>query len=173
MQFTDLAQPSYVEWALIVGGLIAVLAGIIGRNKKSIIDEVIMFFGFFVGIVLLVIGVATINNSTYPTNGVATALLIIMGVAMFFRPLKKVPFAGIIGFVGGLLVAITLYNMHTDTIWIIIAFVIVFVILWFIFKIIFGVVKIASAILTFRPVLIILGVLCIIEGVLLMTGSTL
>jgi hypothetical protein len=173
MQFTDLAQPSYVEAALIVGGLIAVMSGIVGRNKKSMIDEVLLFFGFIIGIVLLVVGVSTISNPKYPTSGVATALLLIMGIAMFFRPLKKVPFAGIIGFVGGLLTAIALYNMHVDTVLIIIAFVIVFLILWFIFKIIFGVIKMASTVLTFRPVLIILGVLCVIEGILLMGGSTL
>ena len=174
MQLSDLATVSYVQWALIAGGLIALVSGIIGRNKKSIIDEVVMFIGFFVGILLLAMGILTITNP--PAGGisaVATLMLIILGVAMFFRPLKKVPFAGVIGFVGALFVAIALYNMHVDNTWIIIAFLIVFVILWLIFKVIFGVVKIAAAILTFRPVLMIIGIIAIIEGALLMMGSTL
>ena len=174
MQLSDLATASYVQWALIVGGLIAILSGIIGRNKKSIIDEVVMFFGFIIGILLLAMGILTITESaTHATPGVATLMLIILGVAMFFRPLKKVPFAGVIGFIGALFVAIALYNMAVSNTWIIIVFLVVFVILWLIFKVIFGVVKIAAAILTFRPVLMIIGVIALIEGVLFMMGSSL
>lgn len=170
MQFSDLATPSYVQWALIISGLVAIVAGIIGRNKKSIIDEVVMFFGFFIGIVLLVMGVATLGTAV---PMVATLMLFLLGIAMFFRPLKRVPLAGIIGLFGGLGAAIALHNAAVSNTWVIVAFIVVFVILWLIFKLIFGVVKIASAILTFRPVLILIGVIAILEGFLYMSNASL
>lgn len=175
-------------YILILGGFVA-MSWFIQRVVKpvpivgtpaSILTRIIAFFGFFVGILVIVTGAAAWQAQTTNIDNYTAALFIIAGLALMLKPIKDFPWAALIGLIAGSLCAGAVYFFFPlpetvfgiGSIWIYIAiFLIPAVIVYMVFKFIEDVLKMVGTILGSRPITFIIGIVCIAQGVLLLIGS--
>ena len=180
---------NYIPYILILGGVVAISwfieklvrpMPVVGK-PASLLTKIVSFFGFFVGILLIVTaGIAWSTQSQVDTY--TLYLLIIAGLALFLRPIKDIPWAALLGLiVGGLAVSIVYFFFPLpETIvgiastWIYLAiFFIPAVIIYMVFKFIEDLLKLIGMILGSKPVTFIVGLVCIAQGVLLLLNMNL
>ena len=181
---------SNAEYILILGGFIAISwflqklirpVPVIG-TPASILTKIVSFFGFFVGIALIVTGAAAWQTQATNIDTYTTYLLIIAGLALMLKPIKEFPWAALLGLIaGGLCVGAvyffiglpeTVFGIASTWVYVII-FLIPAVAVYMIFKFIEDVLKMVGTILASRPVTFIVGFMCIAQGILLLLGNNL
>jgi hypothetical protein len=178
------------EYILILGGFIAISwflqklirpVPVIG-TPASILTKIVSFFGFFVGIALIVTGAAAWQTQATNVDTYTTYLLIIAGLALMLKPIKEFPWAALLGLIAGGLCAGAVYFFiglpetvfGIASIWVyVIIFLIPAVIVYMVFKFIEDVLKMVGTILASRPVTFIVGFMCIAQGILLLLGNNL
>ncbi len=178
------------EYILILGGFIAISwflqklirpVPVIG-TLASILTKIVSFFGFFVGIALIVTGAAAWQTQATNVDTYTTYLLIIAGLALMLKPIKEFPWAALLGLIAGGLCAGAVYFFigipetvfGIASIWVyVIIFLIPAVIVYMVFKFIEDVLKMVGTILASRPVTFIVGFMCIAQGILLLLGNNL
>jgi hypothetical protein len=79
----DLAVSPMPELLLLLGGLIALVIAFVGKNKKTVIDNVAVFLGFFVGIVMVVEAILLYNSGN--SSGSTIWISAILGFGLFMR----------------------------------------------------------------------------------------
>lgn len=187
MNFGVLAN--YVPHILIVGGVVAISwfieklvrpVPVVGK-PASILIKIVSFFGFFVGMLLIVTAGVTWSTQAQ-VDHYTLYLLIIAGLALFLRPIKDIPWAALLGLIiGGLAVGIvyfffplpeTIFGLASTWIYLAI-FLIPAVIIYMVFKFIEDLLKLIGMILGSKPVTFILGLVCIAQGVLLLLNMDL
>ncbi len=187
MNFGVLAN--YVPHILIVGGVVAISwfieklvrpVPVVGK-PASILIKIVSFFGFFVGMLLIVTAGVTWSTQAQ-VDHYTLYLLIIAGLALFLRPIKDIPWAALLGLIiGGLAVGIvyfffplpeTVFGIASTWIYLAI-FLIPAVIIYMVFKFIEDLLKLIGMILGSKPVTFILGLVCIAQGVLLLLNMDL
>ncbi len=187
MNFGVLAN--YVPHILIVGGVVAISwfieklvrpVPVVGK-PASILIKIVSFFGFFVGMLLIVTAGVTWSTQAQ-VDHYTLYLLIIAGLALFLRPIKDIPWAALLGLIiGGLAVGIvyfffplpeTIFGIASTWIYLAI-FLIPAVIIYMVFKFIEDLLKLIGMILGSKPVTFILGLVCIAQGVLLLLNMDL
>jgi hypothetical protein len=187
MDFSGLVN--YTSYILILGGFVAISwfieklvrpVPVVGKSV-TILTKIISFFGFLVGILLIVTaGVAWSTQAQ--VDNYTIYLLIIAGLALFLRPIKDIPWAALLGLiVGGLAVGIVYFFFPLpETIvgisatWIYLAiFLIPAVFVYMVFKFIEDLLKLIGMILSSKPVTFIVGLVCIVQGVLLLLNMNL
>ncbi len=171
-----LASPT-PEIALLVGGLLAVLIGVIGKSDKTHLDELLVVISFLVGIFMIVLAILELF---YRSPSLSTVLILgILGFSLVSRGFKKIKWAfilsavvaGVLGlFINQIAVSYSL-GFLSGTVIIIIC-LIVFVILFLILKTIESTFRILGAVASFRPIILVGGMLAIAEAVLLFAGSS-
>jgi len=172
------------EYILILGGFIAISwftqklvkpVPVVGTTA-SILTRIISFFGFFVGILLIVTGAAAWQTQATNIDTYTTYLLIIAGLALMLKPIKDFPWAALLGLIAGGLCAGAVYFFFSlpETVlgiastWVyVIIFLIPAVIIYMVFKFIEDVLKLIGTLLASKPVTLIVGFICIAQGVLL------
>ena len=187
MDFSILVD--YIPYILIVGGAIA-MSWFIQKIVKpvpvvgtpaSILIRIVAFFGLFAGIILTITG-ATAWQTHAQVDNYTIALLIIAGLALILKPIKDFPWAALLGLIAGTLSAGVVYFFFTlpatifgiDAIWFYVAiFLIPAVIVYMVFKFIEDVLKLLGLLLASRPVTLIVGAICITQGILLILGMNL
>ncbi|MHA1970037.1 MAG: hypothetical protein ACW964_19865 [Candidatus Hodarchaeales archaeon] len=185
----DLILPIFVNLkalTLIVGGLLAAswlvvrIAGVSSEDISGMVDK-IAILGFPVGIIAFLTigaGIFLISNSStsdYPTFDILTVVCLgILGIVLILRPIKDFRFGTFISLAIGLLGAGLLVFLGAESIKLLSVF---FIILFFT---IFGAIKIfedlyllIAEILSSPFVSVIIGVLCIIQGTLLIFNVSL
>jgi hypothetical protein len=109
-------------------------------------------------------------------------LLIVTGLGLTLKPISKIPFSALFGLVAGLACVGLLYwffplpatVLGFSSMWIYLAvFLIPALIVFILFKFFEDLTKLFGMILGSWPVLAILGLLCIVEGILLLLGMNL
>lgn len=178
------------EYILILGGFVAISwfiqkvvkpVPVVG-TPASILTRIISFFGFFVGILLIVTGAAAWQAQVTNIDNYTIYLLIVAGLAVMLKPIKDFPWAALLGLIAGSLVVGAVYFFiglpatvfGVDQIWVYVAiFLIPAVIVYMVFKFIEDVLKIVGTILGSRPVTFIVGFMCIAQGILLIIGYNL
>ena len=178
------------QYILILGGLIAI-SWFIERIVKpvpvvgtptSILLKIVSFFGFFAGIFLIVTGAAAWQAQATNVDTYTIYLLIIAGLVLILKPIKDFPWAALLGLIAGGLAAGALYFFFPlsgpvfgfEPIWIYtIIFLIPAVIVYMVFKFIEDVLKLLGTLLASRPITLIIGFVCIAQGILLLLGSNL
>lgn len=138
-------------------------------------EKIILFFGFLVGILMLVTAAAVWLNQAWDSG--TRYLLVVTGLALVLKPLKDVPWAALIGLVmGGLCVGL-IYIMYPlpgtvlgiSSTWVYLAiFLIPALLAYIFFKFAEDLLKLVGMILASRPVATILGITCLLQGVLLL-----
>jgi len=174
----------YTPYVLILGGVVAASwllekfvrpAPVVGEPVSWLV-KLTSLFGFFVGILLLVTAAAAWSAEAPQVDTGTRYLLIVTGLALFLKPLKDIPWAALIGLaVGGLCAGSvyffyplpeTVYGISSTWIYVVI-FLIPALFVYMIFKFIEDVLRLIGMILASKPVSIILGLVCIVQGILL------
>jgi len=174
----DLTISPMPELLLLLGGLIALVIAFVGKNKKTVIDNVAVFLGFFVGIVMIVEAILLYNsgNSTGSTIWISA----ILGFGLFMRVFRKVKVALIIALVAALITGVGLYLLEKSLQTGYLSPIVILIIALVVMAIVYGLIgmleffaDIAGAVASWRPVLFIPGVLALVEAALLFSGSSL
>lgn len=187
MDFSVLVD--YTPYILIGGGVVAISwfleklvrpVPVVGK-PASILTKILSFFGFFVGILLIVTGAAALSTQGQVDN-YTQYLLLVAGLALFLRPIKDIPWAALLGLiVGGLSAGIVYFFfplpetvVGISSTWVYLAiFLIPAVIVYMVFKFIEDLLKLIGMILGSKPVTLIVGIVCIVQGVLLLLDMNL
>ena len=177
-------------YILILGGIIA-MSWFIQKVVKpvpvlgtptSILIRVVSFFGFFIGIALIITGAAAWQSQAPNVDTYTQYLLIIAGFVLMLKPIKDFPWAALMGLIAGGLAAGAVYFFFplSETVlgisstWIyVILFFIPAVIVYMVFKFIEDVLKLLGTLLASRPITFIVGAICIAQGILLLLDSNL
>lgn len=182
MALTNLAVlADYVPYILILGGL-AASSWLLTRTAKPLsrIVKLASFFGFFVGILLMVTA-AVIWSPPLP-DAYTRYLLVATGLALVLKPIKDIPWAALIAcLIGGVCVGyVFLYLPLPENVlgisstWIyLIIFLLPALIVYTLFKFIEDILRLIGMILASRPVSITLGLICILQGILLLLHTNL
>jgi hypothetical protein len=178
------------EYILIIGGIIAT-AWFIEKLVKpvpvvgtpaSILTKIVSFFGFFAGIILIITGAAAWQTQAPNVDTYTIYLLIIAGLVLILRPIKDFPWAALLGLIAGGLSAGAVYFffplpetvLGIASIWVyLIIFLIPAVIVYMVFKFIEDVLKLIGTLLASKPVTLIVGFVCIAQGILLLLDMNL
>jgi hypothetical protein len=143
----------------------------------SWLTKLLSFFGFFVGIVLIITGAAAWKAQATNIDTYTMLLLIVAGLALMLKPIKDFPWAALLGLIAGTLSAGAVYFFFTlpenilgiSSTWFYVAiFLIPAVIVYMVFKFIEDVLKLLGLLLASRPVTLIVGAICIAQGILLL-----
>ena len=180
----------YAPYILILGGIIATSwllerlvepAPIVGEPTSWLI-KITSFFGFFVGILLIASAVMAWSTEAVHIDTGTQYLMIVAGLALFVKPMKDVPWAALLGLVvGGVCAGFvflffplpeTVFGISSTWIYLLIFFLPA-VLVYMIFKFIEDVLKLVAMVLTFKPVTLALGFICIVQGILLLLNTSL
>ena len=178
------------QYVLIIGGLIAISwfiekvvkpVPVVGTTT-SILVKIVSFFGFFAGIALLITGAAAWQTQAPNVDNYTIYLLIIAGVVLILRPIKDFPWAALLGLIAGGAAVGAVYFFFPlpetvfgiASIWVyVIIFLIPAVIVYMVFKFIEDVLKLLGTLLASRPITLIVGFVCIAQGILLLLDMNL
>ena len=173
-----------ITGAWFISNVLHVFPGFID-NIADALSTIAKHAGWIFGALALVTAASIYTTKEYVNQGWLTvAVLIIAGYALFFEPMKDVPWAALVGLVaGGALAAVIYFNYGdraTGTILGIelkyilgIIMVLVFLFVFLALKFVEDVTKATTMILRFQPVATFLGLVCIIQGILIILGSPL
>jgi hypothetical protein len=157
MSFTSTQS---TELVLIVGSLVAILVGIMGRKNKdgNEFKAWLRIISAIMGAVMILWSILMVLDGTW--NIVMLLMNLLLGVGLLLPLMPKLHLGTIIALVLAL-VAGGLVSGYGG--WaVIIVFLLVFLILWFVLRLIFGVGRMAGRVLGSRLALLVLGVLGII-----------
>lgn len=175
-------------YVLILGGFVAVLwlfeklgSEVLGVGRVMIwLFKALSYFGFFVGILLMATAAVAWSQQHWDLG--TRCLLIVIGLALFLKPVKDFPVAALIGLTVGCACAayVILFIPMPETVfgisirWIyLIIFLIPALITYLLFKFIEDVLRLIRMVLTFEPVAIVLGFVCIVNGILMLFKTSL
>ena len=173
-----LADDPIPELVLIMGGLLSVFVAVYGRRDDSHLDELGTFFAFILGIVL---GIIAFFMAVEETVGwFSLTVIAVLAVTLFLKPMKELPWAGLAGVLAGAAAVYVAYLFLPEMVygverWIILVviFFIVGAIVHVLFHFIEDVLTIARLVLDWKPVMVLVGMIAIIEGVLMLLDSSL
>jgi hypothetical protein len=178
------------QYVLILGGIIAMSwfiqkvikpVPIVG-TPTSILIRIVSFFGFFIGIALIITGAAAWQSQAPNVDTYTQYLLIIAGFVLMLKPIKDFPWAALLGLIAGGLAVGAVYFffplpetvLGIASIWVyVILFFIPAVLVYMVFKFIEDVLKLLGTLLASRPITFIVGLICIVQGILLLLDSNL
>jgi len=182
MDLTNLTMlADYVPYILILGGIVAA-SWLLERTVKPLswIVKIASSFGFIVGILLMV--TAAVAWSSQALDAYTQYLMIATGLALILKPIKDIPWAALIALlVGGVCAGyVFLYLSLPETVlgisstWIyLIIFFVPALLVYMLFKFIEDALRLIGIILASKPVAIILGLVCIVQGILLLLDKSL
>jgi hypothetical protein len=173
MALSDIVTLNNVALALVLGGVLAIFTALYGKKEKSLLDELLMIVGFFFGAFLVFMGIQAVLMTPRPIALAAIAITLALGLSMFLKPMRKIPFSIIFALVSGGVVAYFLIKMNLGATWVLVISLVAIAIIWMILKTLGIGVRVAEGLLTARPIMLIVGVIGLVEGVMLWIGSTL
>ena len=173
---------------LIIGGIAAaswLLEKLVKRTPiigtpASWFVKVLSLFGFFIGALLLITGINASIGQAWDSGTIY--LLIVTGLALILRPLKDIPWAALFGLlVGGLCVSLVLIFyplpgtvLGISSTWVyLFVFIVPALLVYVFFKFAEDLLRLVGMILASKPVSIVLGLACIIQGILLLLNTSL
>ena len=181
---------NYVPLILFLGGVTAI-SWLLERFFRSVpvagepvswLARIISLFGFSVGILLIITAAVAWSVEAPQVDGGTRYLLIVTGIALFLKPIKDIPWATLVGaVVGGFCVgffylfyplSVTVYGVSSTWIYLLIFFIPALFV-YLLFKFMEDVLRLVGAILTFKPVSLTLGLVCITQGILMLFEKSL
>ena len=142
------------------------------RGSFKPISRVLVVVGFFLGIFVLVLVYEVFSRGHYDTFSLG--ILAVAGLMLFLRPVKGVRWAALVGLAVGLLASYYAYSvLHVTTTVLIIVFVAATLLLYLLFKFAEDLLGIIGGILSFPPIAVIIGIVCIAQALLVLMGTSL
>lgn len=165
------------------------------HDELSTIFKIIVFLGIFIGLLVIATGIITIWLDIPPSENYAvnrphydmltSVSLILMGFAMFLKPFKDVPWAALLGIIGGCalgvyvclaipenwLIALELLgNWNSRYVYVVVFIVIasafgVFIKFWF------NGIEMVSRFISWPPIALIIAIYCLIQGFYVLIGG--
>lgn len=178
VDISPLATDPYPGLSLIVGGAIAIIVAAYGRRDDSYLDEVGTIVAFVLGIAIAVVCIAVVMEDALERFSIA--VLALLALCLFLKPLKGVPWSGIFGLVAGAASAFAASMFLPSEIFgieewklLLAMFIIVGGIVWLLTRFIQGVLAISSTVVSWKVSIVVIGVVAVVEGVALTaTGSS-
>ena len=142
------------------------------RGSFKPISRVLVVVGFFLGIFVLVLVYEVFSRGHY--DAFSLGILAVAGLMLFLRPVKGVRWAALVGLAVGLLASYYAYSViHVTTTVLIIVFVAATLLLYLLFKFAEDLLGIIGGILSFPPIAVIIGIVCIAQALLVLMGTSL
>ena len=165
--------------SLVVGGVIAVLVAALGRRDDSYLDEVGTVIAFVLGGAIAVVCVAVVVEDTLGSFSIA--LLALLAMCLFMKPLKGVPWAVIFGLAAGVAIAyVASIFLPSEVLgieeWklVLVAFFIAGGVVWLVTRFVEGLLSVSSTVVSWRLSIVVIGTAAVAEGVsLLVEGASL
>jgi hypothetical protein len=142
------------------------------RGPLKPVSRILVVVGFFLGILALVLVYVIFSSGHYDifTLGV----LGVAGLMLFLRPVKGVRWAALVALAVGLLASYYAYNaFHVTMTVLIIVFVAATLLLYLLFKFAEDLLGIIGGILSFPPIAVIIGIVCVLQAILILMGTSL
>jgi hypothetical protein len=159
-----------LPFVLLLAGFICLAPLFRGRLKP--LSRVLIAVGFLVGILALVLAYLVFSRGNY--DPFTLGILAVAGLMLFLRPIKNLRWAALVAFVVGLLAAYYAYNaFNVSTTVLFIVFVAATLLLYLLFKFAEDLLGIIGGILSFSPLAIIIGIVCVVQALLLLMGQSL
>ncbi len=179
MDLSVLAEDPFPAIALVGGGLLSCFIAFYGKRDDSHLDELATYAGFIIGVVMAVMAVFVAIRET--VGWFSLVMLILLAVTLFLKPMKEIPWAGIAGLIAGsfaaygasIILPASLVTGENRWIALAVVFFVVGLIVHLFFHFVEDLLKITRMILDWRPIMVIVGIVALIEGVLLFSGSSL
>ena len=179
VDLSTLAAEPYPGASMVVGGIVAIIVAAYGRRDDSYADEIGTVIAFILGIAISVVAFAVVIEDSM--GGFSVAVLVLLALCLFMKPLKGIPWAVVFGLIAGTAAATAASFMLPSEVlgteeWKILlaVFLIVGGIVWFSTRIIEGLLSISSTVANWKISIMIIGGLAIAEGsALLLAGASL
>ena len=176
---STLATEPYPGISLVIGGAIAVLVAIIGRKDDSLLDEAGTIVAFILGIAVAVVCAAVAIEATLGLFSMA--VLALLALCLFMKPLRGIPWSVIFGLAAGATAAyIASLLLPSEVLgveeWklVLLVFFVTGGIVWLMTRIIESLLSVSSTVVSWRPSIIVIGAVAIVEGMfLLIQGASL
>lgn len=173
-----LADEPIPALALIVGGALSIAIALYGHRDDSHWDEVGTFFAFILGAAMLVMAFFAGTEGT--VDWLTLLLIIVLALTLFLKPMREIPWAGVLGAVVGAAAAGAASFVLPSQVfgvdeWIVLVviFLIVGAIVHMLFHFLEDVLTIARMVLDWKPTMVIIGLVTIAEGTLILMGKSL
>jgi hypothetical protein len=174
VDLSAIAADPYPAVALVIGGLLSLFIAVYGKRDDSHLDELGTFFAFVLGIVMGTMAFFIAMEESVE-DWFTLAVVIVLAVTLFLRPMKELPWAGLAGLIAGIVAVYFASMFLPDKVfgveeWIIllVIFFIVGAIVHVLFHFMEDVLTIARMVLDWGPVMVIVGIIAIVEGAMLL-----
>jgi hypothetical protein len=142
------------------------------RGSLKPISRVLVIVGFFLGILALVLGYVIFSSGHYDLF--TLAILGVAGLMLFLRPVRSLRWAALVALAVGLLASYYAYDaFKVTTTVLVIVFVAATLLLYLLFKFAEDLLGTIGGILSFPPIAIIIGIICILQAILILMGTSL
>lgn len=173
-----LADEPVPALALVIGGLLSIAIALYGHRDDSHWDEVGTFFAFALGIGMLVM--AYVVGTEHAVNWLTLMIIIVLALTLFLKPLREIPWAAVLGVIAGAVATYAASLFLPDMVfgvdqWIVLVavFLIVGAIVHGIFHFLEDALTVASMVLDWKPLMIVIGIVSLAEGILLLMDRSL
>jgi len=142
------------------------------RGRLKPLSRVLVALGFFVGILALVLVYQLFLSGSY--DPVTLGILAVTGLMLFLRPVKNIRWAALVALAAGLLASYYAYSLfRVSTTVLVIVFAAATLLVYLLFKFFEDLLGIIGGILSFPPIAVIIGIICVVQGVLILMGASL
>jgi hypothetical protein len=142
------------------------------RGPLKPVSRLLVGVGFFLGILALVLAYVIFSSGHY--DAFTLVILGVAGLMLFLRPVKSARWAALVALAVGLLASYYAYNtFHVTTTVLIIVFVAATLLLYLLFKFAEDLLGAIGGILSFPPIAVIIGIICILQAILILMGTSL
>lgn len=167
-----LAETPYPEGSLVIGGLIALALAIYGKRDDSVLDEIGTFVAFALGVGMLVICAAVVVEDAFEMFSVSVMLL--LAICLFMRPLRGISWSSLLGLIvasavtyaASLLLPSDIFGVEEWKVLVAI-FLIVGTTIYLATRFFEVLVKLSTAVLSWRASISLIGALALAEGLCL------
>lgn len=168
-----LAEEPIPALALVIGGILSIAIAVYGVRGDSYWDEVGTFFAFILGAAMVVLAFMAGIEETI--NWLTLVILATLAFTLFLKPMREIPWSGVIGAVvgGGAALALSLVLPSKafgidEWIILLVVFLIIGGIVHAIFHFLEDLLAVATMVLQWKPTMVLVGLAAIAEGALLL-----
>lgn len=142
------------------------------RGRLKPISRVLVAVGLLIGLSALALVYLLISGGKY--DPFTVAILAVAGLMLFLRPLRNVRWAALVALVLALLVSYYVYTaFQVTTTVLIIVLVAATLLLYLLFKFAEDLLGIIGGILSFPPIAVIIGIVCVVQAIMILMGMSL